>query len=98
MLVPDEIKIEYKKTKERIAVTVLSGKVETTHHISINNAIKWCSYLEKKLKSIEKDESIKFLADYELSYNDAKHTYKYISNLLDTVLTNGLINFNSVSS
>lgn len=97
MLVPDEIKIEYKKSKERIAVTILSGKIETIHHITLNNTIKWCSYLEKKLKSTEKDESIKFLADYELPYNDVKHTYKYISNLLDTVLTNGLINFNSVS-
>lgn len=96
MLVPDEIKIEYKKSKERIAVTILSGKVETTHHISINNTIKWCSYLEKKLKSTDKNESIRFLADYELPYPDAKNTYKYISNLLDTVLTNGLIDFNSV--
>lgn len=97
MSVPDEVKIEYKKDKERIAITILSGNVETIHHITINNSIKWCSYLEKKLKSTQKDEFIRFLADYELPYNDAKHTYKYISNLLDIVLTNGFIDFNSVS-
>lgn len=97
MSVPDEVKIEYNKDKERIVVTILSGKVETTHNITINNTIKWCSYLEKKLKSTDKNESIRFIVDYELPYPDAKNTYKYISNLLDTVLTNGLINFNSVS-